>query len=114
MANYNFSDTITNVVNYVDDKPSRYAPVDANIFVENILKEGFPFELFFDINNRYNNVINLSDESPIPFDSLVFTTIRGWVWGPRTPHRGKIYPRGGGYIPVELTNYFDVPKKNPS
>jgi hypothetical protein len=110
MANYNFSEIITDVVDYVEIKESRYTPVDGNIFVENILKEGYPYELYFNINNTQNNIINLSDELYIPFDALVFSTIRGWMWGPRTPHRGKIYPRGGGYIPVELTNYFDVPK----
>ena len=110
MANFNFSADITDVVDYVEIKESRYIPVDAEIFVQDILSEGFPYELNFDINNNPNNIINLSDELFIPFNNLVFSTIRGWMWGPRTPHRGKIYARGGGYIPVELTNYFDVPK----
>lgn len=110
MANFNFSEDITDVIDYVEIKESRYQPVDPAVFIQDILSEGYPFELNFNINNTYNNIINLSDELYIPFDSLVFSTIRGWMWGPRTPHRGKIYPRGGGYIPVELTNYFDVPK----
>lgn len=110
MANFNFSETITDVIDYESVKINRYQPVDATVFVQDILLEGYPLEVNFDINNNPSNIKNLSDELPIPFDPLVFTTIRGWVWGPRTPHREKIYPRGGGYIPVELTNYFDVPK----
>lgn len=110
MAQFNFTDTITDVVDYVEDKEVRFTPVEPIVFVEDILKTNYPFELYFDINNTYNNIIFLSDELYIPFNPLVFTTTRGWIWGPRTPHRGKIYPRGGGYIPVELTNYFHVPK----
>ena len=101
MANFNFSADITDVVDYVEIKESRYTPVDATVLVSSGV---------FDVNNTYNNIINLSDELYIPFDALVFSTIRGWIWGPRRPHRGKVYARGGGYIPVELTNYFDVPK----
>jgi hypothetical protein len=62
MANFNFSADITDVVDYVEIKESRYIPVDAEIFVQDILSEGFPYELNFDINNNPNNIINLSYE----------------------------------------------------
>lgn len=100
MAIFDFSSTNNNAESYCT--PSLRYKFDYG-FIENA------FKTISFMGKPINNT-SLSEDTYIPFNPLPYNTIRGYAWGPRTPHRLQIYGRGGGKIPVDLTNYFYTPR----
>lgn len=104
MAIFNFSSTVKGLESYCT--PSlRYIVLED--FIEDDIANLVPFGFI----KSLNNIVGLSDDLYVPFNASTYNTIRGNAWGPRTPHRGQVYGRGGGKIPVELNNYFNTPKQ---
>lgn len=104
MAIFNLSSTVKGLESYCDPI-FRYKVTED--FIEDNIANLSPYGFI----KAQKNINTLSDDLYIPFNPLVYKTIRGSAWGPRTPHRGQVYARGGGKIPVELNNYFNVPKQ---